>query len=392
MKIAQVIPFFAPAWGYGGPVRVAYSISKELSRQGYEVTVLTTDTYDNVKRIDKFCEEMEGFRIFRFKNISNRLAKSSNIFLPIGLGKFFKKNIANYDIVHLHSFYTLLNVICSRICFKNNVPYILNLHEKLNPSREMGKSYIKIIFLALYGRKMLNNASRVFVLSEKEKSNLLKFDPLLKNKIEIVPNPGPYYVGKCKNQVDARKALKLASSHKVILSLSRISQIKGIDRLIKAFAKLVKEDNTFRLIIAGPDERKEKANLEQLINKLGVNDKIIFTGMAKGDLKEKLFCASDIFALFSRYESFGIVILESLAHGLPVCVSKSVGLAKVIIDSGLATIVDDPNDPIEGATKLALSYSTSKRIDHSSEKILQGFSVSTVTDKIIKNYQMATGR
>ena len=81
MKILQVIPCFAPAWDYGGPLRVCYELSKELVQRGHEVTVYTTDAFNSKNRITKSEEVIDGIRVRRFKNLSNSLANKHNIFL-----------------------------------------------------------------------------------------------------------------------------------------------------------------------------------------------------------------------------------------------------------------------------------------------------------------------
>ena len=70
MKILQVIPYFVPAYSYGGPVKVCFDISKELVKRGHQVTVATTDTLDGDNRILKLEEEIDGINILRFKNFN----------------------------------------------------------------------------------------------------------------------------------------------------------------------------------------------------------------------------------------------------------------------------------------------------------------------------------
>ena len=67
MKILQVIPYFVPAWGYGGPVQVAYRVSRELRQRGHEVTVYTTDALDAGNRIKIQREEIDGLTVCRLK-------------------------------------------------------------------------------------------------------------------------------------------------------------------------------------------------------------------------------------------------------------------------------------------------------------------------------------
>lgn len=389
MRIAQVIPFFAPAWSYGGPVKVSLDLASELAKRGNKITVLTTDAYDHLKRTDKVCEEMHGIKILRFRNVSNSLAKKFNLYLPIGFKKYFKNNVRSFDVVHLHAFYTYQNAISSNYCVKYGVPYILHLHEKFDASTDMGKPIAKRVFLSLFGKNIIKNAKKIFVLSENEKTNLLKFDPTLINKIVIVPNPAPEHRNKCHDKQSLRKKYGLLPRDKVILSLSRLSHVKGLDLLIQAFSLLAKKDSGFKLIIAGPDENGQKSKLEQLIKIEKIQDKVIFTGMANQAMKNELFSIADIFALFSRYESFGIVVLESLSCGLPVCLSKNVGIANEIQSKECGVIVDSYN-PQEGALGLEKTFKQKDKLSKNCEEVLQDFSLNKISDRVLLAYKNIT--
>ena len=78
MNILQVIPYFVPAWDYGGPVQVAYRVSREMIKRGHEVTVYTTDTLKANSRIEKTEEVIDGIKVKRFSNLSNFLAYREN--------------------------------------------------------------------------------------------------------------------------------------------------------------------------------------------------------------------------------------------------------------------------------------------------------------------------
>lgn len=354
------------------------------------MTVLTTDAYDHRKRIDKVCEEINGIKVLRFRNISNRLAKRSNLYLPRGFKKYFLDNVRNYDMVHLHAFYTYQNIVVAKYCVKYGIPYVLHLHEKFDATVEMGKSKIKKVFLGLFGKKIIGNAEKIFVLSESEKLNLLKFDPRLENKIEIIPNPAPEYQGKCLNKSAARKKYGLLQNDKVILSLSRLSSIKGLDLLIRAFSVLAIKDDKFRLVIAGPDEGGEKARLEKIIKHEGIQDKVVFTGFADQKMKDELFCAADIFALFSRYESFGIVVLESLACGVPVCLSRNVGIAKEIQSYGCATIISNPCNFKKSALELEKAFKSRQNLARRCGIAVNAFGLDKITSRVVSIYKEIT--
>ena len=71
MRILQVVPYFPPAYTFGGPVKVVYQVSKGLVRRGHNVTVYTTDTKGFGSRLEtNFNEIVNGIRFYRFRNVS----------------------------------------------------------------------------------------------------------------------------------------------------------------------------------------------------------------------------------------------------------------------------------------------------------------------------------
>ena len=133
MKILQVTPTFYPS-KFGGVKVVSYNLAKALSEHGHEVTVYTTDAELGSHRLRDFENFSQGnnFRVKYFKNLSNLLAYKYRIFLPIGIFFIARKEINNFDIVHLHDFRSLYNIVIHYYCKKNKIPYIIF---KLNNSQ-----------------------------------------------------------------------------------------------------------------------------------------------------------------------------------------------------------------------------------------------------------------
>ena len=73
MRILQIIPYYAPAWGYGGPPRIMFDYARMLVSRGHKVTVYTTDAYRRDKRIEKAKDIIDGVEVRYFKNLSNYL-------------------------------------------------------------------------------------------------------------------------------------------------------------------------------------------------------------------------------------------------------------------------------------------------------------------------------
>ena len=120
MKILQVISSFPPAYSYGGPLKVAFNISKELVKNGHDVTVYTTDVYDSKSRLqyETNPEIMEGVKVYRFRNISNALSRKNFSCAP-SMFFFLKNNIKDFDIIHLHEFRSFQAIFVYHYAKKN---------------------------------------------------------------------------------------------------------------------------------------------------------------------------------------------------------------------------------------------------------------------------------
>ena len=106
-----------------------------------------------------------------------------------------------------------------------------------------------------------------------------------------------------------------------MLSLGRVNWKKGLDRLIPAMEFVPGA----HLVIAGNDEENYQPRLQELARLGGVADRVHFVGEARDISKWNLFAAADVFALPSYSENFGIAVLEAMASGVPVVVTKEVG-------------------------------------------------------------------
>ena len=105
---------------------------------------------------------------------------------------------------------------------------------------------------------------------------------------------------------------------KTFLAVGRMSPLhKGFDILIKAFALFAKQNKEWKLNIVG--DGPEKENLQKLINDNELSDRITIYPFTK-DI-QKYYSAASVFVLSSRWEGFPLVIMEALAHGLPIIAS-----------------------------------------------------------------------
>ena len=327
MKILEVIPYFIPAYSYGGPVKVCFDLSKQLTKRNYKVTVATTDTLDGKNRIKKLEENIEEIKIIRFRNISNSIAKNFNGYLPFGFYFWAKKNIQNFDVVHCHDFFTLQNIVVAHFCKKYSIPFIIQPHGTLSPVRQKAKfKIIKKIFLKLF-KDVLKNSKNIIALTENEKTEIISIDSNLENKITVIPNGLRMKEFENIKKIDLHEKYNIPKENKIIGYIGRIQYIKGIDISLEILAKLKNKIN-FTYLIIGPDE-DEKKNLENKIKKLHLENNVIFAGILSGKEKLETIKSCDIFLFTSRNEGLPMAILEIAALGVPQIISKNCNVPEI---------------------------------------------------------------
>ena len=340
MNILQVIPYFVPAWDYGGPVRSCYELSKQLVDRGHKVTVYTTDAL-NIKKRNSVREEIiDGIKIKRFRNLSNYFAYKYNLLLSPGMITIGRR-ISNFDVVHMHEYRTIQNNFIKHYCEKYKIPYVLKAGGSL--PNMMGKHLLKKFYDIFWGRSLLRNASKVIAVSEIEAEQYNKMG-VTKNNIVVIPNGidvSEFEVLPEKGQF--RRKYNLSSKDKIILYLGRIHKIKGIDILVKAFAGISKYIDDTKLVIAGPDNGY-LSTLKDMIEELDIQNSVILTGPLYERLKIEAYVDSDVYVLPSAYEVFGNTILEALACGTPVIATDRCHITDSISDQIVFTFSYDNDD------------------------------------------------
>jgi len=153
-----------------------------------------------------------------------------------------------------------------------------------------------------------------------------------------------------KTRQEIRQQYGLQASATLVLSVGRLETFKGHDVLLLAWQHILLKKPSAKLWIAGIGGQLE--SLQKLVVRLGIQDSVTFLGYLSKDGVHQVMQASDLFVLPSRSEPFGIVLLEAMAHGLPVVASDVGGIPEVLPKQGDALLV--PADDAEALTNAML--------------------------------------
>ena len=130
------------------------------------------------------------------------------------------------------------------------------------------------------------------------------------------------------------QAYPALDGRRLVLFLGRLHPKKGADLLLQAFAQVAAGDDTLALVMAGPDHAGSAATLQAAAAALGIAHQVVWPGMLQGTLKWSALRAAEVFVLPSHQENFGIAVVEALATGLPVIVSRRVNIWREIVADG----------------------------------------------------------
>ena len=335
-------PTYPPAWSYGGITRSVYNITKELSKRGHDVEVWTSDALDlhsRVKSVDVSTVKA-GAKVRYFKNLNFTLTRMLNIHVTLDMATSAKRDLWNFDVVHLHGARIFQNVAVYPYAKKYGVPYVLQARGSL--PRIMAWQRLKWIYDVLFGYRLLRDALKVIALTRTEAQQYRDMG-VPEEKIAIIPNGidlSEY--GNLPPKGSFKKKFSIDDNEKIILYLGRIHRIKGIDTLVKAFASIIEKLKDVKLVVVGPDDGYLSA-CKKLATQLKVEEKVQFPGALFGIEKLEAYVDADIFALPSRYEIFGNVVLESYACSKPV-VATRVGGLQDIVSHGKTGLLIKPGD------------------------------------------------
>lgn len=219
----------------------------------------------------------------------------------------------NPDIVHLHGLWMYGGLAVLKWHLATGRPYCCSTHGMLSPVSLEFSALKKQVAGAVFQRRVLAGAALIHVTSKEEGEDVRRYgagNPQLQTRLGIeMPN------------LATGSGISDPLRKNRVLFLGRLHPQKGLPDLIVAWNVLAREFHDWDLVIAGPDENRHRAELEQQIS-TGDIPRVRFAGPIYGTERDDLMREAALLVLPSRNENFGLVIAESLAMGTPAVVSK----------------------------------------------------------------------
>ncbi len=256
-----------------------------------------------------------------------------------------------FDIVHSHRYGSpfFSDVFTSHYCEQEGIDQVRR--EADGALRCSYPQRLRSLAMARIEKRLFGRAVGIplIVVSERMKRDFVRHYRMPAERIFVV-----YSGADCERYTPAnvplyrdevRRRHSLAPDELVVLFVGGDWERKGVAQAIEALSLL--GSCAPRLLVVGPGRI---GAYRKIASDRGVAERVMFTGGRKEAWE--YYAAGDVFLLPTRYEAFGLSILEAMASGLPVLVSRSAGAAELITDGADGLLLEDPMDPVEIARKL----------------------------------------
>lgn len=335
LRILQITPVYEPAYVYGGPTRSIPLLCKSLVNQGVAVTVFTTDA-NGANRLDVPTDTpvyRDGVKVWYSRRDSQGSFHYSRQFNRVAMDY-----AGQFDLIHSSGVWNYGMIVASNAARKHHVPHLVAPRNALTRWAYDFKPFRKRLYMWSAGEKLrLNRASGLHYTTELEKldSAFLKLRP----PTYVVPNPIDLaqFAG-IKPPGFLRHKLGLSADDFLLGMVGRLHPKKGYDLAIEALAQVVTDYPEAQLVLIGPDEGHYLEQIRQLTQVYQLQDNVHWVGQLEGTDLVEAYSDLDCLLLPSRSESFGNVVVEAMAAGIPVLISDQVGIAPDVAKVGAGSV------------------------------------------------------
>ncbi len=344
MRILQVVATLAPR--QGGPSVACPELSRELVRQGHQVSIYASDV-DGLGHLEVPLDRPvmdEGVEIRYFRGWSE---PSRYMFSP-AMWRALRDTVADFDVVHIYSVYGFSSSAAAYWCRKRNVPHMVHPHGSLDPFLRRRNRPRKWLHTKLLAQRDYRKASAVLFNSAEEMRLASDWPGLKVPDIAAAPKRFVVPVGLdprwfLEPDVGAGERLRTSfpelRGRRLVVYFGRINFKKGLDILARAFALLARDRDDIHLVLAGPDTEGYGRKVRGWLAEGGVLEKVTFTGLLEGEYRFAALQQADVFALPSYTENFGQVVAEAMASGVPVVISDQVNIWPEVAKANAGLVV-----------------------------------------------------
>ncbi len=264
---------------------------------------------------------------------------------------FVQQSISRHNVALIHSHE---RIFAADIYTLHGIPHrywVCNIRRKHMSLYDLATAAVE--------KKMVHDGGckKFVAVSSLTRDIFLQEYPVSADKVAVI-HPGVDLTDYPQNDKDSarsgiRRELNIDGDIPVILFVSMNFEIKGLEEILLALAKLKAQNHKFKLIVIGKGNIKKYA---QLAANAQIGADVIFTGPLSKDKLIGMYLAGDFYIMLSKFDTFGMVVLEAMAAGLPVIISRNVGARDIVQEGKNGFIIADTVDTDCIAAQIALLF------------------------------------
>ncbi|QTM99636.1 N-acetyl-alpha-D-glucosaminyl L-malate synthase BshA [Sediminibacillus dalangtanensis] len=310
----------------GGSGVIATELGKLLAKQGNEIHFITSSLPFRLQGVNSniyFHEvELNHYPVFQYPPYD--LALANKMAEVIDQEKL--------DILHVH--YAMPHAICAilaREIAEHDVKIVTTLHGTDITVLGIDNSLTKMIKHGIDQSDAVTAVSRSLVAQTKEMLGV-------EREIEVIYNFIDEREYHQRENQRLRQDYGIADEEKVIIHVSNFRKVKRVADVIAAF-HIIQGKVPAKLLLVG--DGPEYSEMCRVVKQLGIEDRVLFLGRQIN--VSDLFSIADLKLLLSEKESFGLVLLEAMACGVP-CIGTNIGGIPEVIEHGQTGFITDLGD------------------------------------------------
>lgn len=300
----------------GGSGAIATELGKKLAEKGHEIHFISSSLPFRLNKmypnIYYHQVEVNQYSVFQYPPYDIALAsKMAEVINREGL-----------DLLHVH--YAIPHAVCAILAkqmSERDFKIVTTLHGTDITVLGYDSSLTDVIRFGIEKSDAVTAVSHSLIA---QTYDLIKPE----KSIQCVYNFIDEQVYRLTNSSYLREEYGIETGEKVVIHVSNFRGVKRVQDVVKAFAKIA-ESIPAKLLLVG--DGPEMTVICRLVNSLGISEKVLFLG--KQDNLEELYSISDLMLLLSEKESFGLVVLEAMACGVP-CIGTNIGGIPEVISDG----------------------------------------------------------
>ncbi|MEG7281356.1 N-acetyl-alpha-D-glucosaminyl L-malate synthase BshA [Bacillus sp. 0909A] len=353
----------------GGSGIIATELGKQLAEKGHEIHFITSsipfrlNTYH--PNIHFHEVEVNQYAVFKYPPYDLTLASK--------IAEVAERE--NLDIIHAH--YALPHAVCAYLAkqmLKRNIGIVTTLHGTDITVLGYDPSLKDLIRFAIEASDRVTAVSSALAA---ETYDLIK----PKKKIETIYNFIDERVYLKKNTAAIKEKHGILPNEKVVIHVSNFRKVKRVQDVIHVFRNIAGKTKAKLLLVGdGP----EKSVACELVRKYGLEKQVLMLG--NQDRVEELYSISDLKLLLSEKESFGLVLLEAMACGVP-CIGTNIGGIPEVIKNNVSGFLVDVGD-VEAASAKAVRILEDEQLSKQfTEAAMEMLNNEFSSQKIVSQYE-----